>query len=119
LNLPHGDFLKFAQKLISKEDTKINVYCVFTSIPTLGAFIEAAAQSSSAFEVKNDAKPKVGFLISTKNITLENEITQKEYIFKLTKNIEINTMKQFSFDAFAKIDDTKVVSGIFTILVQE
>jgi hypothetical protein len=119
LNLPHGEYLKFAKEIIEVKDNFSKVYCEFPTKPTLSYFLEAAAQSSASFDNLNCNNPKIGFLISCKDILLVSEINDNNYIFNLSKNIEINTMKQFSFEAYSKKSNNITVSGTFIILVKE
>ncbi len=94
----------------------MEVRCQFDSIPTLAMFIEAAAQSSSAFDIENQAK--IGFLAIAKDIKLLEKLKDKMYILRLKKEAEINQYKQFSFEAYSKSNNLKVVSGSFTLVIQ-
>lgn len=116
MNLPHQSPLIFAKKVISIDNQLATVLCDFNQIPTLAMFIEASAQSSSAFDTNVD-KPKIGFLTTVKNIELLDEIQSSIFLIKVTKENEINNIKQFSFEAFDKDTNGKVVIGSFTIIV--
>lgn len=77
-------------------------------------FIEAAAQSSAAFNL--DTQVKMGFLTMAKDIRLLEKAKAKEYIIKLKKEAEINQYKQFSFGAYTYKNSVKVASGYFTLV---
>ncbi len=117
MNLPHQAPLIFAKDIISKDEKVATVLCNFDQIPTLAMFIEASAQSSSAFDNIDEDKPKIGFLTTVKNIELLDEIRNNTYLIEVTKIIEINNIKQFTFEAFDKDTNVKVVIGSFTIVV--
>jgi hypothetical protein len=77
-------------------------------------FIEAAAQSSAGF---NDEEViKIGFVSMAKNIRLLEAISEKEYVFKLTKEAEMNKYKQYSFEASTQ-SQVLTVSGSFTLVL--
>ena len=118
MNLPHIEPLLFAKQIFDLYNNTATVLCEFNQIPTLSMFIEAAAQASSAFDLNKDNEPKIGFLTLAKNIELLNEIKDNSYLIKLKNEVEVNNMKQFSFEAYDK-NNIKIVKGLFTILVQE
>lgn len=93
----------------------MEVRCQFDTVPTLAMFIEAAAQSSSAFNI--NGQTKIGFLTTAKNIKFLEDVKEKIYIFKLKKEAEINQYKQFSFEAYIQKNNAKVVSGSFTLVI--
>ena len=95
----------------------MEVKCQFDTIPTLAMFVEAAAQSSSAFN--SDQQSKIGFLTMAKNIKLLEEVNEKIYMFRLKKETAINQYKQFSFEAYSQENNVKVVSGSFTLVIEE
>ena len=80
-------------------------------------FIEAAAQSSSAFNIEDQAR--MGFLAIARNIKLVGQLKDKIYIVRLQKETEINQYKQFSFEAYTHNHNKKVVSGSFTLVIKE
>ena len=116
MNLPHQDPLVFAKEVIVLTKESATVLCEFNEIPTLPMFIEAGAQASCAFESGHE--PKIGFLTKAKNVELLNDIKDKSFIIKLKIEAEVETMKQFYFEAYEKKSNTKTVSGWFTILIQ-
>ena len=95
------------------------MHCVFKDIPTLAMFIEAAAQASSAFDTSNGIKPKIGFLVASKDVKLLKDVKKKSYAIKVEIKAEINNIKQFYFEAFDELNDLKYVSGYFTIIIQQ
>ena len=105
--------------MIKKQDNIVDVLCTFKDIPTLAMFVEAAAQASSAFDIDNDMKPKIGFLVSSKDVKLLDELNKKSYVIKVEIEAEINTIKQFYFEVFEEFSDVKCVLGHFTIIIQE
>lgn len=105
--------------MLKKQDNIVDVLCAFEDIPTLAMFVEAAAQASSAFDLDNDIKPKIGFLVASKDVKLLDELNKKSYVIKVEIEAEINTIKQFYFEAFEEFSDVKCVSGHFTIIIQE
>ena len=118
MNLPHQEPLIFAKKIIKIKNGTAYVLCEFKEIPTLAMLIEAAAQASSSFDNLHN-KDKIGFLTVAKDIELLTTPNDTIYIIKLNELMELNNIKQFSFGAFTKVDDIKVVTGSFTILIQE
>lgn len=80
-------------------------------------FMEAAAQSSSAFNIEDQAK--IGFLAIAKNIKLLGKLDDRIYILRLKKEAEINQYKQFSFEAYKQNHNVKIVSGNFTLVIQQ
>lgn len=105
--------------MIAKEDNIVDVLCTFSDTPTLAMFIEAAAQASSAFDLNNDTKAKIGFLTIAKDVKLLNDIKEKSYVIKVEIKIAVNNIKQFSFEALEEFSNIKCVSGYFTLIIQE
>jgi hypothetical protein len=103
--------------VLNSNNNIVEVRCDFGYIPTLAMFIEAAAQSSAAFNLDNQVK--MGFLTMAKDIKLLDELKAKKYIIKLKKEAEINQYKQFSFKAYSQSNNIKVVSGSFTLVIQQ
>ena len=73
MNLPHQEPIRFANEVLSSSLNKISVSCKFPFSPTLAMACEAAAQSSAGF-AQESSEPKIGFLVSLKEITLEKEM---------------------------------------------
>lgn len=105
--------------MIRKQDNIVDVLCTFNDTPTLAMFIEAAAQASSAFDLSNDTKPKIGFLTVAKDVKLLNDIKEKSYVIKVEIKAEINNIKQFSFEVLEELSNIKCVSGNFTLIIQK
>ena len=98
MNLPHLDPLIFAKDIISQNDNTAVVLCKFNQVPTLAMFIEASAQSSSAFNTNSDGNINIGFITMLKNIELLNTITEESYFIHITLENEIANIKQFIFE---------------------
>ena len=118
MNLPHQEPLIFAKKIIEQNIEFNIIRCEFNYIPTLATFIEAAAQSSISFLDEGDTA-KIGFLAVAKNISKLGNITKTTYLFKLINQVELNTMKQFYFEALEEDSKKVVVDGNFTVVLQE
>ncbi len=114
MKLPHREPLVYAKEVLTKNSDMVEVLCRFDTIPTLPMFVEAAAQSSSAFNL--DGQAKIGFLTMAKDVKLLNSIKKKSYVIKVEIKVEINNIKQFYFEVFS---NKKYVSGYFTLIIQE
>ena len=119
MKLPHGEALIFAKEVLSKNSNNVLVRCEFNTLPSLAMFIEAAAQSSSAFNSRTDNKAKNAFLTMAKDVVLLNNIKKKIYVINVEMKIEINNIKQFYFTVLEENNDIEYASGFFTLLVQE
>ena len=119
MNLPHGEVLLFAKEILEKNNDAVKVRCEFSTFPTLAMFIEAAAQSSAAFNSDSDTRVKIAFLTMAKDVKLLNKIRKKNYIIKVDIQIEVNNMKQFYFEVYEEFSDIRYVSGYFTLIIQE
>lgn len=116
MKLPHQEPILFAKELIEKKENEIEVLCSFPKTPTLAMFMEAAAQSSAGFNEEKNIK--VGLLSMAKNIRLLEAINEKEYVFKLKKEAEMNNYKQYAFEASTQ-SQVLTVSGSFTLVLEE
>jgi len=114
MNLPHLEPLLFAKEILQVDDSKAEVLCEFSTIPTLSMFIEAAAQSSAAFN-NQEEDPKIGFLTTVKSLKLLEEPEETSYFFHLNIVADMGNIKQFNFIAVSK--DITTVKGTFTIFV--
>lgn len=119
MNLPHGEALLFAKEILDKNNDVVKVRCEFSTFPTLAMFIEAAAQSSAAFNSDSDTSVKIGFLTMAKDVKLLNKIRKKNYIIKVEIQIEVTNIKQFYFEVYEEFSDIKYASGYFTLIIQE
>jgi len=117
VNLPHQSPLIFAKEVISLDNKTATVLCNFGQVPTLAMFIEASAQSSSAFNTNNNEEAQIGFLTMVKNIELLDEIKNSIFLIKVIKENEISNIKQFTFEVFDKNTKLKISIGSFTIVV--
>jgi len=109
--------LHYAKDIVNVSDNSVEVCCIFDTLPTLAMFIEAAAQSSIAFD--QDKQVKIGFLTTVKDVILLSDIVEMEYLFVLKKIAEIGEFRQFSFLAIGNEGNLETVSGYFTIIVKE
>ena len=113
LNLPHKDPIRFAKDVVSKEGDTYTVKVHFDTIPSLPMIVEAAAQSSAAFD---DGHAKMGFLVTLKNIKLLKKPTARDYEVKVTSGAQVDSLTYFSFEAF---DTTSLIAtGTFIIALQ-
>ncbi|SFV62640.1 3-hydroxydecanoyl-[ACP] dehydratase [hydrothermal vent metagenome] len=111
LSLPHIAPIRFADKILFKEETTARVSLTFDSLPNLGMMIEAAAQSSAAF---SDGTKKGGFLVSLKNIKLLQKPTKLELEVSLSNEHTLQDMSYFSFLIYE--GSVELVSGSFVIV---
>ncbi len=116
MNLPHLKPIRFAKEVVSSSEKKIKVSCDFPFSPTLAMACEAAAQSSAGFVPKNSA-PKIGFLISLKDIVLKKEMGFLEAIIEIEKTFDFGSMSEYSFEL--QNSDIVYVSGKITIALDE
>lgn len=113
--LPHQEPIRFAQKILDKNEEFITVSCLFPYKPSLAMISEAAAQSSAAFAQGN--KPLIGFLISLKNIEQITEFLKIEYEVRIKKEVSFGSMTEFSFEF---LDNDKLCArGFLTIALQD
>ncbi len=119
MNLPHGEALLFAKEVLLKQGDTVKVRCEFSVLPTLAMFVEAAAQSSAAFNSDSDSKAKIGFLTMSNDVELLGKIETLHFLFLLKKEVEVGPYKKFSFEAYANNMHIKIVTGNFTLLIQE
>ena len=117
MKLPHGELLLFAKEVTKRTEDSIEIHCVFTMLPRLAMFIEAAAQCSAGFDL--DDNIELGFLTMAKNIHLLETIKENEYLFTLHKEALVGEYSQYSFEAVALKSKVKVVKGSFTVMIKE
>ena len=113
LNLPHRDPIRFAKNIISKEGDTYTVKVKFDTVPSLPMIVEAAAQSSAAFD---DGSSKMGFLVTLKNIKQIETPSALEYEVKVTSGAQVDALTYFSFEMFD--NSLLVASGTFIIALQ-
>ncbi len=117
MTLPHGDLLLFAKNVAACTEEYVVVDCVFPSLPTLAMFLEAAAQCTAGFKTKKDVK--IGFLTIGKEVKILEAIDSKAYQFKVYKDVQLAQYHQFYFEALCKESKIKVVTGSFTLQIEE
>lgn len=116
MNLPHQEPIRFANKVLSSSENKISVSCKFPFSPTLAMACEAAAQSSAGF-AQESSEPKIGFLVSLKDITLEEEMDFLDAIIEIEKTFDFGAMSEYGFEL--KNNDTTYVKGKITIALDK
>ncbi len=119
MNLPHREPLIFAKDILLKEENTVQVRCEFSMLPTLAMFVEAAAQSSAAFNSDSHSKAKIGFLTMVNDVKLLEEIETLRFLFHLKKEVEVGPYKKFSFEVYDNNMHLKIANGKFTLLIQE
>jgi len=113
LNLPHQEPILFAKHVIETEGDTNSVKVEFDTIPSLAMIVEAAAQSSAAFDKGED---KMGYLVTLKNIKLLEKPSSLEYIVKVTSEQQIDALTYFTFETYDK--ELIVATGTFIIALQ-
>lgn len=117
MNLPHKEPIRFAQEILEEKDDYKIISCKFPYIPTLSMISEAAAQSSASFSQDGQSEPKIGFLISLKNVQELIEPKDIEFEVKIKKSFNFGTMTEFSFEL--KKDEKIFVTGSLTIAIAD
>ena len=118
MNLPHQEPIRFAQKILEEKDDYKIISCIFPYVPTLSMVSEAAAQSSASFaQEEKDSLPKIGFLISLKNIKQLVELKEKEYEIKIEKSFNFGIMTEFAFEL--RKNDKVFITGNLTIAIAD
>ena len=80
-------------------------------------FIEASAQSASAFN--SSEKIQIAFVSMVKNVELVNTISEKNYIFNVKSSATIGSYRQYSFESYGLEGQELVVRGEFTLVMQD
>jgi len=115
INLPHQKPVRFVEDIIKIEYEVAYVSCTFPYTPTLAMIFEAAAQGSIAFS--QEKEPKIGFLVSLKNIELLKEPDLLFFTIKIKKEINLGLLNEFSFEL---INENNIYAkGIFVVKLQE
>jgi hypothetical protein len=115
LHLPHLDPIRFAQDMISRDDTECVVSAKFPHLPSLAMIVEAAAQSSAAFSTEDE--DPMAFLVMLKDIQLHQVPNHLSLRFELRVEQQLGTISYFSFSAFE--DERQIATGAFSIAIQE
>lgn len=96
MKLPHEKPIRFVKSIIKKHQDEILLSCLFPYPPSLAMICESAAQSSAAFANEEDS-PKLGFLVSLKNIELIDTLLEQEAQVRIKKVLEFGQMSEFYF----------------------
>lgn len=113
LNLPHQEPIHFAKYILWKNETSALVKVKFKSIPSLGMLIEAAAQSSAAF---NENNHNLAFLVSVKDVKLLCQLAITEYDIKINFEYRLENIVYFYFEVIDA--NVQVANGTLTIALQ-
>ena len=113
LHLPHQEPIHFAKYILWKEETSALVKVEFPSIPSLAMLIEAAAQSSAAF---NEGDHTLAFLVSVKDVKLLCRLSAIEYEIKINFEYRLDTIVYFYFEVLDS--NVHVAHGTLTIAIQ-
>jgi len=116
MNLPHEEPIRFANEVLNLSQNKITVSCSFPFPPTLAMACEAAAQSSAGF-AQESSEPKIGFLVSLKDIILEKEMDFLDAVIEIERTFDFGAMSEYSFEL--KNSDVIYVRGKITIALDE
>ncbi len=116
MNLPHQKPIRFANEVLDSSEKKIRVSCTFPFPPTLAMACEGAAQSSAGFAPEGSA-PKIGFLVSLKDVFLEKEMDFLEAIIEIERTFDFGSMSEYSFEL--QNNNIVYVRGKITIALDE
>jgi len=114
INLLHQKPVRFVDDIIKMEYEIAYVSCTFPYTPTLAMIFEAAAQSSIAFS--QEKEPKIGFLVSLKNIELLKEPDMLSLTIKIKKEINLSLLNEFSFELIN--ENNLYAEGNFVVKLQ-
>ena len=112
LNLPHLYPIKFAKKVLYREDSTARVLVEFEEIPSLAMLIEASAQSTAAFS--NGSKSS-GYLASMKGVKLLRTLNAKHFEVTVIQKYSLKNMTFFDFEVYEK--ETLCAQGSLTIVL--
>jgi len=116
MKLLHQEPLVFAKDVISISEEKAEVLCEFEQLPTIGMFIETAAQSTAAFF--QDIDIQSGYLAQASNIELLEKVTEKSYVTLLNLEIKFESMAKYSFVIQNSSNNKIVCKGEVTVSIQ-
>lgn len=114
-NLPHQKPIKFVEKIIELNGDFAIVSCSFPNIPTLAMVCEAAAQSSIAFA--KDKEPKIGFLVTLKDIELLKKSDSLVFLIKIKKENSFDLLSEFNFELINQ--NSIYAKGSFIVKLQD
>ncbi|WP_026803010.1 hypothetical protein ACN2EN_01570 [Aliarcobacter lanthieri] len=115
INLPHQKPVRFVKDLVKIEDDIAYVTCLFPNIPTLAMIFEAAAQSSVAFN--QEEIPKIGFLVSLKDIELLKEPNILKFEIIVKQEINLGFFNEFTFELIN--ENIIYAKGRFVVKLQD
>lgn len=113
--LPHVAPIRFVKSLLQTDDKSAVVKIVYDELPTIGMFIEAAAQSTAGISDTENIG-RMGFLVSLKNVKLLEEIKSYEYIAKVELVSRLDDFKSLKFEIFE--EEKMIAKGSFAIILQ-
>lgn len=116
MNIPHQAPLKFAQEVVTVNETKAQVKCVFPFVPTLAMLFEAAAQSSSAF---SQEESKMGFIVSVKDAELMDDTPPLEVIIDLDNKAVFGNVYEMGFIVFDINHTKEFAQGTLTLVIND
>ena len=99
LSLPHKEPILFAQNVLSKDTTSARVAVEFLQTPSLAMMIEAAAQSTAAF---NDGSKSGGYLVGMKNVKLLSKASEKKLEVEVVLKHSVENMRLINFEVYQK-----------------
>ena len=114
-SIPHLAPIRFVKNLIGADEVSAKVEVGFDEVPSLGMLIEAAAQSSSGIDDKQN-NGRMGFVITLKNIKLLQDVSSKKFIVHVELVHKLDDFKSLSFEIFE--ENRKVAIGTFSIALQ-
>lgn len=115
MNLPHLAPIRFAKAVLERTENSAKVLCEFPFAPTLAMMVEAAAQSFGAFG--EDEKPRMGFLVLMKEITLHVNPKERSLVMHCKHKGSLGSTSELFFEAY--MGDEKVADGTVMIALQE
>lgn len=101
INLPHQEPVKFVKEVLKKEEQSLLVSCSFPYTPSLAMVCEASAQATAAFDLE-EKEPKIGFLISLKEVERIKDFESLDYQIELKEVFAFNNMKEYQFSLLHK-----------------
>jgi len=113
IKLPHLAPVKFAQRVLFKDEKAARVSLEFPQLPTLSMMVEASAQSSAAFRV-NDKES--AYLVSLKGIKLLQEPKKQSLEVEVVDAHRLDKMRYVEFRVFE--DESVLATGTLVIAVQ-
>jgi hypothetical protein len=113
LNLPHKPPVLFVQEILSQEGENALVGILFPKIPSLAMMMEAAAQSSCAFECDG----KEGFVISCSNVILHVKPKGVSFRVHVTSKLKNGLLNEIFFEL--KENDVLIASGTLLLMLNK